>query len=187
MFTIKKNVGKVRYDIINLVLTWHLCRYRINKSNIKNISNIQGSTRKIYKQKGLGKARHGSMRATQFRGGSSLFGPNNRIYSFNINKKIIKTSLIHAILIKFYTNSIKIIKKYHCVSKTKYYLKYFKEKKILFIDNIFQDNFVKASKNIFNIRLSKIINLNTINILRSRYLYISKHSLNYILNVLLNE
>src|SRR4029077_17615083 len=65
----------IRRDILARVVNWQLAKRRAGTHKTKGISEIQGTTKKPYKQKGTGRARQGSLRSPQFRGGAVIFGP----------------------------------------------------------------------------------------------------------------
>jgi len=65
----------IRRDILARVVNWQLAKRRAGTHKTKGISEIQGTTKKPYKQKGTGRARQGSLRSPQFRGGARIFGP----------------------------------------------------------------------------------------------------------------
>lgn len=181
------NIKNIRYDIINIVIVWQLAKTRLIIANTNNTSLVRGSTKKIYKQKGLGKARHGSMRVNHFRGGGVTFGPSiKRRFLFNVNKTIKKIAFTHVVLLKFYTNSIRIIDSINNKSfKTKYHKYIIKEyKKILFVDLKFHRNFVLSTNNIRSIKLLKINGINTLDLIKSDIVYISKQSFSLILQML---
>mgnify|MGYP001308191595 CR=1 FL=1 len=66
----------------------YLANQRQGTSKSKERGEIARTTKKLYKQKGTGGARHGSMRSPLFRGGGTIFGPRPRSYSFKLNKKL---------------------------------------------------------------------------------------------------
>ncbi len=71
---------------------------RANSAQTKNRSAVSGGGKKPFAQKGGGRARQGSIRAPQFRGGGVVFGPsNNRNYNQKVNKKQKRLALMHAI------------------------------------------------------------------------------------------
>lgn len=78
----------VRVDILSRVVEWQLARKRSGNHKTKEIAEISGTTKKMYRQKGTGGARHGSRRAPQFRGGSVIFGPVVRDHGYSLPKKI---------------------------------------------------------------------------------------------------
>lgn len=181
------DIKKIRYDLIQQSIIWQLINNRKIIASTKCTSEVRGSTRKIYKQKGTGRARHKSHRVGQFRGGAVIFGPSNKKrYFFKLNKKIRKKSLLHAILLKLNNNSMFIIKSINInVCKTKSYFSAYgsSNRKILFINDSFDYKFYLSTKNLLNISLLKTINLNVLDLLRNDYIYISKNSFYSILDI----
>ena len=83
----------VRHDILSRMVNYQLAKRRSGNHKTKTISEIRGTTAKPWNQKGTGRARAGSLRATQFRGGQTVFGPVVRSHSFSLNKKVRKLAL----------------------------------------------------------------------------------------------
>ena len=79
-----------RKDILHRVVTWQTSRKRLGTRKTKNRSEINGSTKKIMRQKGSGSARHRTKKVNLFRGGGTAFGPNVRDHSTKLPKKIRK-------------------------------------------------------------------------------------------------
>src|SRR6516225_11460124 len=90
----------IRRDILARVVNWQLAKRRAGTHKTKGISEIQGTTKKPYKQKGTGRARHGSQRSPQFRGGATIFGPGVRSHEFSLQKKVRKLGLKTALSAK---------------------------------------------------------------------------------------
>src|SRR2546430_6885706 len=65
----------VRRDILARVVNWQLAKRRAGTHKAKGVSDISGTSKKPYKQKGTGRARQGSLRSPQFRGGAVVFRP----------------------------------------------------------------------------------------------------------------
>lgn len=82
-----------RRDILARVVNWQLAKRRSGNHKTKGISEISGTTKKPYRQKGTGRARQGSMRATQFRGGQTVHGPVVRSHAHDLPKKVRKLGL----------------------------------------------------------------------------------------------
>jgi large subunit ribosomal protein L4 len=89
-----------RGDILARVVNWQLAKRRAGTHKTKGISEIQGTTKKPYKQKGTGRARQGSLRSPQFRGGATIFGPVIRSHEFSLQKKVRKLGLKTALSVK---------------------------------------------------------------------------------------
>jgi large subunit ribosomal protein L4 len=87
----------VRQDILSRMVNYQLAKRRGGNHKTKTIGEIRGTTAKPWNQKGTGRARAGSMRATQMRGGQTVFGPVVRSHAFSLNKKVrtlaLKTAL----------------------------------------------------------------------------------------------
>ena len=90
----------VRRDILARVVNWQLAKRRAGTHKTKGISEIQGTTKKPYKQKGTGRARQGSLRSPQFRGGAVIFGPVVRSHAFDLPKKVRRLGLKTALSAK---------------------------------------------------------------------------------------
>ena len=90
----------VRRDILARVVNWQLAKRRAGTHKAKGISDISGTTKKPYKQKGTGRARQGSLRSPQFRGGAVIFGPVVRSHEFDLQKKVRRLGLKTALSAK---------------------------------------------------------------------------------------
>ena len=90
----------VRRDILARVVNWQLAKRRAGTHKTKGISAISGTTKKPYKQKGTGRARQGSLRSPQFRGGAVIFGPVVRSHEFDLQKKVRRLGLKTALSAK---------------------------------------------------------------------------------------
>jgi large subunit ribosomal protein L4 len=83
----------VRPDIMARMVRYQLARRRAGTHKTKGISDISGTTKKPFKQKGGGRARQGSLRSPQFRGGAVIFGPVVRDHGHSLNKKVRRLAL----------------------------------------------------------------------------------------------
>ena len=83
----------VRPDILARMVNYQLAKRRAGTHKTKGISDIQGTTKKPFKQKGGGRARQGSLRSPQFRGGAVIFGPVVRSHAFDLQKKVRRLAL----------------------------------------------------------------------------------------------
>jgi large subunit ribosomal protein L4 len=90
----------IRRDILARVVNWQLAKRRAGTHKAKGISDISGTTAKPYKQKGTGRARQGSRRSPQFRGGAVIFGPVVRSHEFDLQKKVRRLGLKTALSAK---------------------------------------------------------------------------------------
>jgi large subunit ribosomal protein L4 len=90
----------VRRDILARVVNWQLAKRRAGTHKAKGVSDISGTSKKPYKQKGTGRARQGSLRSPQFRGGAVIFGPVVRSHEFGLQKKVRRLGLKSALSAK---------------------------------------------------------------------------------------
>jgi large subunit ribosomal protein L4 len=110
-------------DIIYKVIHWQLAKRRAGTHQVKERGDVAGSTRKIRQQKGSGGARHGAIRAAQFRGGGIIFGPHFRSHEYKLNKKLRALGLKHALSTKLQANKLIVLENTNLDShKTKDFL-----------------------------------------------------------------
>src|SRR3569623_2023516 len=86
-----------RADIMARVVHWQLAKRRSGTHKAKGLSEVSGTTKKPYRQKGTGNARQGSLRAPQFRTGGVVHGPVVRSHAYSLNKKVRRLGLISAL------------------------------------------------------------------------------------------
>ena len=92
--------AEVRKDILARMVKYQLAKRRAGTHKVKTRGEISGTTRKPFRQKGSGRARQGSYRATQFRGGATVFGPVVRDHGHNLPKKVRKLAMKSALSAK---------------------------------------------------------------------------------------
>lgn len=83
----------IRKDIIHRVVRWQLAKRRQGTHSTKTISEVSGTGRKPWPQKGTGKARHGTLRGPQFRHGATMHGPKPRSHAIKLQKKVRRLGL----------------------------------------------------------------------------------------------
>lgn len=81
-------------DAVRAQIAW---RYEFRTANCRTRSEVKGTRKKVYKQKGTGQARHGDMKSPTFVGGGKAHGPKPRIVRHRINKKVMRQALISAL------------------------------------------------------------------------------------------
>ena len=181
------DIENIRHDLIHQLVLWQQAKKRSPISHTKEISEVRGSTRKIYRQKGTGKARHGSVRGAQFVGGGIIFGPNkNKVYEYKVNKKVKKIALLNALALKFKDKSI-IVHEHLKLNTNKFkdfsnmYGDKISSEKVLFIDSNFDDNFVKSIRNNHKIDKLCLAGINVLDIIKHDKIYFSEDAFNSVL------
>ena len=90
-------IEEIRVDILQRVVTWQLAKRRSGNHKVQVRNEVSRTSKKMYKQKGTGGARHGSRRAAQFVGGAKAHGPVVRSHAFDLPKKLRALALKHAL------------------------------------------------------------------------------------------
>jgi large subunit ribosomal protein L4 len=102
-------IEEIRGDILQRVVTWQLAKRRAGTHKIQVRNEVSRTSKKMYKQKGTGGARHGSRRAAQFVGGAKAHGPVVRSHAFDLPKKIRALALRHALSSKAKAGSLVVL------------------------------------------------------------------------------
>jgi large subunit ribosomal protein L4 len=170
-------------SILNLVTKWQRAKKQAGTHHTKGRSDVSGTTRKPHKQKGTGKARLGSLRATQCRGGGISFGPTTRSHAFDLPKKVRKLGLKMALSAKFAEGKILFLEdifvKQINTKSLNAKLSKICNKSLLVIhsDIVENNNFIKSSANILNVDVLPQIGANVYDLLKHEYLVITKDAL----------
>ena len=171
-----------RKDILHRTVVYQLAKKRAGTHKVKNRAEITATTKKMYKQKGTGSARHGSKKVPQFRGGGRAFGPHPRDHSIKLTKKFRKLALKHALSSKLKDGNIVILSEAKLSKpKTSLLVKSLQKMAVdsaLFIDaKEFDKNFELATMNIPNIDILPVQGINVYDMLKRDKLFITKAAL----------
>jgi len=101
----------VKKSVLHLVVTAQLAAKRAGTASVKRRSDVQGSRRKLYRQKGTGRARKGDIKSPVLRGGGVVFGPDPRDYSKKVPKKVRKLALKMALTSKIQDQQLIVLDK----------------------------------------------------------------------------
>ena len=102
-------IEEIRGDILQRCVTWQLAKRRAGTHKIQVRNEVSRTSKKMYKQKGTGGARHGSRRAAQFVGGAKAHGPVVRSHAFDLPKKVRALALRHALSSKAKAGSLIVL------------------------------------------------------------------------------
>ncbi len=168
---------------IYLDVKQYLANQRQGTHKSKQRNEIAGSTRKLYKQKGTGGARAGSIKSPLFNGGGRVFGPQPRDYSFKLNKKLKSLARKSALSYKAQDNSIVVLEDFNFDSiKTKNYvnlvnaLNLANEKTLLVLPEQ-NNNIYLSSRNIQKAKVITAGDLSTYDVLNAGKLLLTANSL----------
>ena len=168
-----------RADILHRVVRWQRAKSQAGTHSTLGKSDVSYSTKKIYRQKGTGGARHGSKKAPIFRHGGVYKGPQPRSHAHDLPKKFRALGLRHALSAKAKAGELIIVENLAMAEgKTAFLAKAAKElgwKRVLIIDGAdLNDNFVQAARNIETIDVLPSIGANVYDILKRDQLVITK-------------
>lgn len=157
---------------------------------VKNRSEVSGGGRKPWRQKGTGRARQGSIRSPQWRGGGVVFGPQLHSFNKKMNKKEKRLALKSVLSYKILDKELIILDSLVINEpKTKYLLEILENLKIdksaLIVVKELTDNLILVARNISNIKLIKADELNTLDVITYKYLIITEEAKKTIEEVLL--
>ncbi len=168
---------------IYLDVKQYLANQRQGTHKSKQRNEIAGSTRKLYKQKGTGGARAGSIKSPLFNGGGRVFGPQPRDYSFKLNKKLKSLARKSALAYKAQDNSIVVLEDFSFDSiKTKNYINLVNalnlagEKTLLVLPEQ-NNNIYLSSRNIQKAKVVVASDINTYDVLNAGKLLLTANSL----------
>ncbi len=99
----------VKSSVLHEVVTMQLARRRSGTAAVKHRSDVTGSGKKLFRQKGTGKARRGDIKAPLLRGGGSVFGPDPRSYDYSVPKKVRKLALKMALSSKLQNENLVVL------------------------------------------------------------------------------
>ena len=104
VFAVEPNM-QVVFEVVNA----QRASLRQGTHDTKNRTEVSGGGRKPWRQKGTGRARQGSIRAPQWRGGGIVFGPTPRSYSVRVNKKVVKAAVRNLLTDRFNSNNLIVV------------------------------------------------------------------------------
>jgi large subunit ribosomal protein L4 len=172
-------IEDIRADILQRCVTWQLAKRRAGTHKIQVRNEVSRTSKKMYKQKGTGGARHGSRRAAQFVGGAKAHGPVVRSHAFDLPKKVRALALRHALSSKAKDGSIIIVDTVMCkdakTAALRTQLGAIGITHALVIAGAEVDNnFKLAARNIPNVDVLPNAGLNVYDVLRRRTLVLTK-------------
>ncbi|MGN1385375.1 MAG: 50S ribosomal protein L4 [Bacillus sp. (in: firmicutes)] len=156
---------------------------------VKNRSEVAGGGRKPWRQKGTGRARQGSIRSPQWRGGGTVFGPQPRSYSYKLPKKVRRLALKSALASKVVEENILVIDSLSFEApKTKEAVAFLKglsvDTKALIVTDVVNDNVALSARNIPGVTVVDANGLNVLDLVSHNKLIITKSAVEKVEEVL---
>lgn len=177
--------AEMRKDILARMVQYQLAKRRAGTHKTKGVSEISGTTKKPWKQKGTGRARAGSLRSPQFRGGATIFGPVVRSHAISLPKKVRNLALCVALSAKqaegklFILDSLQVKE-----AKTKLIAaaleKFGFQKPLIIGGEQLEEAFTKAARNIKGVDILPQQGANVYDILNHKELVLTKDAVAFL-------
>lgn len=168
----------IRVDLMARVVHWQRNKARQGTHKVKTVSEISGTGKKPFNQKGTGNARAGTLRASHHRGGQTVFGPVVRDHSTDIPKKVRAAALRSALSTKAKEGKLVILEAVAKTHKTKEMAKALNglniEKALIILGGEANENFTKAVGNIKHICTLPTMGANVLDILKHDHLVLDQ-------------
>lgn len=174
---------KVNKKLIAQAVRVYLANQRTGSATTKTRGEVRGSTRKIYRQKGTGRARHGAVRAPIFVHGGIAHGPKSRDFSLKMPQKMKRAALNSLLSLKMNSGEIKILSDAeNADGKTKNIIKFLRTvklegKKILFVFGKKQEKFMLAARNVKGVSFELAKQLHIYELMHSQEILFIKDSI----------
>ena len=167
-----------RADILHRVIRWQMAARQAGTHKTKSRGEINATGKKMYRQKGTGRARHSDKKATQFRGGAKPHGPRVRSHAHDLPKKFRALGLKHALSAKLKDDALIVIDQASVeTAKTKVLREQFSGLGVssaLVIDGEVNADFAKAARNLQGVDVLPVAGLNVYDIMRAKSLVLTK-------------
>lgn len=172
---------EVRKDILSRMVNYQLAKRRAGTHKVKTRGEISGTTAKPFRQKGTGRARQGTIRATQMRGGATVFGPVVRDHGHKLPKKVRRFALCSALSAKQADGKLIIVDEATLKeSKTKTLVeklgKLGVSNALIVAGPQVDENFARAAKNIVGVDVLPTQGANVYDILRRDTLVLTREA-----------
>ncbi|RII29349.1 MAG: 50S ribosomal protein L4 [Geobacter sp.] len=176
--------SEVKEHLMHLALRIQLANRRAGTVGVKTRSEVAGSGKKPFKQKGTGNARQGCRRAPQYPGGGVAFGPQAKEYNLSINKKARNAALRSALSLQFKNDRIMVFDKINFDKiSTKSFVEFMNRvgvDRTLIITDDLNNNLQLSSRNVPHVKLLKYDALNIHDMLKYKNLIITQGAVQFV-------
>lgn len=166
-------------SVMHQVVKNQLANRRQGTGSTKTRSEVSGGGKRPWRQKGTGRARHGSTRSAQYVGGGIIFGPKPRYYHYTVSKKVRRLAIKSALSTKLQEKQLIVVENFELAeAKTKNFVTALKKlnvtDRVLVVENEKNVNLELAARNIAKVQLSRANTINVFDLLKNEVLLISK-------------
>jgi len=171
----------VKGSILHEVVTMQLAKRRSGSAAVKHRSDVRGSGRKLFRQKGTGRARRGDIKSPLLRGGGSVFGPDPRSYAYKVPKKVRRLALKMALSSKLQDEKLVVLDEFEFDEiKTREFVKVMSAldiKNALIITDKKNENLELSARNVPQIKVLRVEGLNVYDILKYKNVVLLESSI----------
>ena len=171
----------IKKSVLHEVVTMQLAARRAGTATVKRRSDIRGSGRKLFRQKGTGRARRGNIKSPLLRGGGVTFGPSPRSYAAKVPKKVKKLALKMALSSKLQEENLIVLDDFQLEQiKTKSFLEVVSRLSLgnsLIVTNSMDDILERSSRNVPGVKVLRSEGLNVYDILKYETLVLLEPSI----------
>ena len=164
--------------VLHQVVKWQLAKKRAGNACVKTRSEVSGSGKKPYRQKGTGRARAGSNKSPLWKRGGSVFGPKSRDYSYSLPKKVRSLALRMAFSTKIEGDRILVLRDFGLeqikTKDMKGLLDRFAVKKAVIVTDMPDQTLELSSRNIPNVKVLPLKGINVYDLLKYEYVIIKE-------------
>jgi large subunit ribosomal protein L4 len=166
--------------VIYLAVKQYLAAQRQGTHKVKTRLEVQGSSKKLHRQKGTGGSRKGNLRNPLYKGGGTIFGPKPRDYDFKLNRRVKDLAKMSALAHKAKGNAIVVVEDLKLEApKTKTFTDALKkwnvgDKKVLFVLGEYNDNLYLSLRNVRKVEGTLLADINTYDIVNAEVLVLSE-------------
>jgi large subunit ribosomal protein L4 len=160
----------VKKSVLHEVVRMQLANRRSGTASVKHRGDVKGSTKKLFRQKGTGRARRGSIKSPLLKGGGVVFGPDGRNYALKVPKKVKRLALKMALTSKFEEDSLRVLNDFQLDEiKTRKFVDVLEkleiEKALIVVDKV-DRNLELSSRNVPEVKVMRTEGLNVYDVLK---------------------
>lgn len=177
---------RVNKPLIAQAVRVYLANQRSGSAHAKTRAEVSGTTKKVWRQKGTGRARHGSAKGPIFVGGGITHGPRTRDFSLDMPQKMRKAALFSALSSQFKEKKITFIDPEGLTSKTKTFSQMLKSlsllnkkgkaNSVLIVLDKENSKLYRAGRNIEGMRVERVQDLTTYRVVENKHIVIMKNA-----------
>lgn len=174
----------VKKSVLHEVVTMQQANRRSGCAKVKHRSEVSGCSRKLYRQKGTGRARRGNIKSPLLRGGGVIFGPDGRTYAYKVPKKVRRLALKMALSSKLQAENLLVLDRFDLErAKTVEFIEVLSAlnlKNVLIVSDMEDPHLELSARNVPNVKVLRAEGLNVYDILKYHSLILVEPAIKHI-------